>query len=67
MSQYIVPAVSHIYILTDLLFNSKVRILKSTPIVGKKLSLKILSENLNKMEDLPTELFPINNNLNKKS
>jgi len=33
--------------------------------VGKKLSLKILSENLNNKEDLPTAELPINNNLNK--
>lgn len=44
---------------------SKVLILKSTPIVGKKQSLKILSEKRNSNEDLPTAELPINNNLNK--
>jgi hypothetical protein len=59
------PAVSQIYILIVFPFKSKVLILKSTPIVGKKLSLNKLSENLNKIDDFPTLLLPINNNLNK--
>jgi len=59
------PAVSQIYNFTYLPYKSNVRILKSTPIVGKNESLKMLSENLNNRELLPTAEFPINNNLNK--
>ena len=44
---------------------SNVLILKSTPIVGKKHSLNILSEKRKSKEDLPTEEFPIRSNLNK--
>ena len=56
-----------VYILIDLLLSSNVLILKSTPIVGKKLSLKILSENRNNILDFPTELFPIKSILKRKS
>jgi hypothetical protein len=57
--------VSHIYNLTALPDKSKVLILKSTPIVGKKDSLKILSENLNRREDFPTALFPMRRSLKR--
>ena len=59
------PAVSHIYSFTAFPDKSKVLILKSTPIVGKNDSLKILSENLNKREDFPTALLPIRSNLKR--
>ena len=59
------PAVSQIYNFTVLLDKSKVLILKSTPIVGKKLSLKILSENLKSKLDFPTAELPIRRSLNK--
>jgi len=48
-------------------FKSKVLILKSTPIVGRKLSLKTLSANLNSKEDLPTAELPISKILKRKS
>lgn len=53
------------YNLTVLPVRSKVLILKSTPIVGKKLSLNTLSENRRSNEDLPTAEFPMRSNLNK--
>lgn len=59
------PAVSQIYILTYFPYKSKVLILKSTPIVGKKLSLKTFSENLNNKLDFPTDELPTNKSLNK--
>ncbi len=59
------PAVSHICILTVFPFKSNVLILKSTPIVGKKLSLKIFSENRSNKLDLPTQEFPISNSLKR--
>ena len=59
------PAVSQICILTVFPFKSKVLILKSTPIVGKKLSLKIFSENRSNKLDLPTQEFPISNSLKR--
>lgn len=59
------PAVSQIYNLTAFPWISKVLILKSTPMVGKKQSLKMLSEKRNNKDDLPTAELPINNNLNK--
>ena len=59
------PAVSQIYNLTAFPDKSKVLILKSTPIVGKNDSLKMLSENLNKRDDFPTAELPIKSNLNK--
>ena len=51
--------------LTVLPLKSKVLILKSTPMVGKKLSLKTLSLNLSRRDDFPTAELPINSNLNK--
>ncbi len=59
------PAVSQICILTYFPYKSNVLILKSTPIVGKKLSLNEFSENLNNKLDFPTDEFPTNSNLNK--
>ena len=59
------PAVSQIWSLTAFPDKSKVLILKSTPIVGKKDSLKILSEKRNNNEDFPTAEFPIKSNLNR--
>jgi hypothetical protein len=38
---------------------STFRILKSTPIVGRKVSWKMLSENRSKMFDFPTEESPM--------
>jgi len=61
------PAVSHIYSFTVLPWSSKVRILKSTPIVGRKLSLKTLSENLSNKLDLPTAELPMRRILKRKS
>ena len=59
------PAVSHIYIFTYLPAKSKVLILKSTPIVGRKLSLNIFSEKRSNKLDFPTDEFPTNNNLKR--
>ena len=59
------PAVSQICIFTCFPCRSKVRILKSTPIVGRKDSLKTFSEKRSSKDDLPTEEFPTNNSLNK--
>jgi len=47
------------------LYSLNVLILKSTPIVGKKLSLKTFSENLRSKLDLPTAELPISRILNK--
>jgi len=57
------PAVSQIYNITALPLRYNVLILKSTPIVGRKLSLKILSENLSNNDDFPTDEFPIKRSL----
>jgi hypothetical protein len=46
---------------------SSVRVLKSTPIVEIKFSLKTLSENLIVRDDFPTGEFPDNNILKTKS
>lgn len=59
------PAVSQICIFTCLPAKSNVLILKSTPIVGKKLSLNIFSEKRSSKLDLPTEELPTNNNLKR--
>lgn len=56
---------SHICNFTAFPDKSKVLILKSTPIVGKNDSLKILSENRNNREDFPTALFPIRRSLKR--
>ena len=53
------------YNLTVFPYKSKVLILKSTPIVGRKDSLKILSAKRTNKQDLPTALFPTSNILNK--
>jgi hypothetical protein len=45
----------------------RVLILKSTPIVGRKLSLKVSSENLSKRLDFPTEESPMSKILKTKS
>lgn len=46
-------------------FKENIKIKKEIPIVGKKLSLKILSENLNNKLDFPTAEFPISKSLNR--
>jgi len=53
------------YILIDFFFNSKVLILKSTPMVGRKFSLKILSEKRRIKHDFPTALLPTKRILNR--
>jgi hypothetical protein len=59
------PAVSHICNFTILLSSLIVFILKSTPIVLKKFSVKLFSEYRRSKHDFPTPLFPINNNFIK--
>lgn len=44
---------------------SHIELTKSTPIVLKKFSLKLLSAYLSNKHDFPTPEFPINNILNK--
>lgn len=53
--------------LTVFPFKSNVLILKSTPIVGRKLSLKTLSAKRRRREDLPTAELPIKRILKRKS
>lgn len=64
------PAVSQICNFIILFSTSTVLIFcikftKSTPIVAIKLSVYVLSENLNKRLDLPTPESPIRSSLNK--
>ena len=61
------PAVSQTYILINLLSISTVFILKSTPIVGVKFSVNVLSAYRMSNEDLPTPESPIRRILNKQS
>jgi hypothetical protein len=63
--KYFIPRMELTWSLTVFPVKSKVLILKSTPIVGKKLSLKTLSENLNSNDDLPTAELPMRSSLNK--